>query len=341
MKATIKNPKENKLPPGVALSDIDDSVTKSGYPLQLVISELLRSAFSLQHEWSFIDQETKKVRNMDILASKYLWDFTNYETRVRPELNLIIECKQSELPYVFFITPTNPTGTMTPDICGLNSNEIEIDTDDDLSTWTYPITEAINLNKHDFISKVIPCITFSKSVRTSKGIELSGSNAYNSIIHPLIKAIDYYKELKKPSSTEVYFDCHYVQGIGVLDAPMICSRTVGEYNKIFFSPWVRLYRNLPIEKKNSFQTPKLCAIDIVHKNFFHEYIKIHLIPYAEYFSKQIIKHSQIIAENKAFVKGRGKKNYFGIEDRLEERKISQKRTKVKLLYNNIMNLIKK
>jgi len=341
VKASIKNPEENKLPSGVAISDVEDAVTKSGYPLQLIISELIQSEFYLQHEWSFIDQETKKVRNMDILASKYLYGDSDQGTRVRPELNLLIECKQSELPYVFFITPTNPNETMTPDICGLNSTDIEINTDDDLSTWVYPIREAVNLNKHEFMSNVIPCITFSKSVRKNRGLDLSGSSAYNSLIHPLIKAIDFYKELKKPRSTHVYFDCHYVKGIGVLDAPMICSRTIGERNELFFSPWVRLYRSLPIEENLPFKDAEVCAIDIVHKNFFSEYINNHLIPYTKYFSKQIIKHSQVIADNKAYVKGMGTYHYRNVEDKLEKRKMSQNKKKIGVLFNNIKKLVKK
>ena len=102
MKHFTNNPTTNVLGGGVTEEKLNIAVLKSGYPLQTRVAIALKDNFFVQEEWSFIDNQTDEVRTIDLLAEKHLFD-KQQKVRVRPILNLIIECKQSELPYIFFL----------------------------------------------------------------------------------------------------------------------------------------------------------------------------------------------------------------------------------------------
>ena len=93
MKASKDNPKSNHLHPGITDIDIDTAIKKSGYPLQTIITNKLRETFYCQEKWSFIDNKTNENRSIDIMAQMNLYDYNN-QPRVRPILNLLIECKK-------------------------------------------------------------------------------------------------------------------------------------------------------------------------------------------------------------------------------------------------------
>ena len=93
------NPTSNQLGPGLTEDQVRTAVERSGYPLQTIVGNLLRSKpdtkeekFCVQEEWSFVDPETNELRTIDLRAELRLhsWDI---EPRVRAHLNLLIECK--------------------------------------------------------------------------------------------------------------------------------------------------------------------------------------------------------------------------------------------------------
>jgi len=105
---TTGNPDTNRIGAGISEDQIVSAVQKSGYPLQVSVSEMLRakassqgSRFLVQEEWSYADDDTKGLRSIDLRADLILHSY-DPQPRVRPQLNLLIECKQSQLPYVFF-----------------------------------------------------------------------------------------------------------------------------------------------------------------------------------------------------------------------------------------------
>ena len=103
MKRVPSNPGSNKLGSGVTEKAVNEAVAKSGYPLQTIIARSLRGQeFGVNEEWSYIDRDTSDLRTLDIMAAKLFYDFESEPTRVRPTLNLLIECKQSNLPFIFF-----------------------------------------------------------------------------------------------------------------------------------------------------------------------------------------------------------------------------------------------
>ena len=89
----------------------------------------------MQEEWTYVDSDSNDTRATDIVAGLDLFKWGEGNAKhVRPRLNLIVECKQSDLPYVFFVDDQRIM-TRTHPIGGLRSDSIEVITDEDPSTW--------------------------------------------------------------------------------------------------------------------------------------------------------------------------------------------------------------
>lgn len=334
MKHSDSNPAANSLPAGVSAEAVLEAVEKSGYPLQSVVADTLGPKFDIQHEWSFVDRSTQDLRSLDLLCTMGLPERPS--ARIRPKLNLLIECKQSELPYVFFLARENSTAFTFPYLAGLHHYEIEITSDDTASTWHLPIEFAIGMTEDKFRSHPPLCYTLSKCVRKGKEIELSGSDAYNSLTMPIVKALQHFRQAKSPKETFYYFDLHLAFGIGLLDAPMV--GIAGRDAKMI--PWVRLCRHEPSEQF-TFGRGIFWVFDIVHRHYLYEYVFSHLVPYAERFAEAALMHPNEIADGKAFAPGMEKHWHKNLEQRLQPRRPIHTAVRSRSILKNIMDLMKK
>jgi hypothetical protein len=188
MQQTPNNPLSNRLVAGTSEAQVLEAVHRSGYPPQTFVAEILRGKLGVQEEWSFVDRDSDDLRALDIYTYTHLYG-RKTKTRVRPQLDLLIECKQSDLPYMFFTMVGKTWLSDFPRIGGLRQHEIIITTNDDSSSWTFPIINALGLDSHPFQTAPPFCHTFSKCVRKGKDLELSGSDAYNGLVLPLTKAV--------------------------------------------------------------------------------------------------------------------------------------------------------
>jgi len=313
----------NKLNPGISFEEIDRAISKSGYPLQTVIADKLRSNFDCQEEWSFIDYQTNELRSLDIIAKRYLYNVNEKNVHVRPSLNLLIECKQSELPYVFFLSPEKIKTYHYPLISGLYHKQIKVSTNDELSTTTYPISAALDLQEDEFVLQTAPSsMTFSKCVRTGKAIALSGTESFQGLVLPLLKSMQYFNESKTPLRLKPYSDACLTLGIAVIDGPMIGVNVDNGGHSSELMPWIRVFRHESYKGKDEFEREKLLAIDVVHKDFFDQFIHEHVYPYAMRFSTKVLKHQDVIINGKAFAKEIGKNWWSEIEPRLQKKTIT-------------------
>ena len=53
MKSSKNNPNSNVLGAGLNENQIDDAISKSGYPLQLEIARILKPKFGITEEWGY------------------------------------------------------------------------------------------------------------------------------------------------------------------------------------------------------------------------------------------------------------------------------------------------
>jgi hypothetical protein len=340
-----ENPSANQLGPGLTEDQILGAVVKSGYPLQTVVGDLLRAKFSatkgmfqVEEEWSYVDRDTKDLRTIDLLAELRLHDW-DPQPRVRPHLNLLIECKQSLLPYIFFET-SKIHGLMDfPTIAGLRKDKIVIASDDDPSTWTYTVPHALDLERDAFHTTPRACHTLSKCVRKGAEIELSGSDAYNGLVLPLVKSLQHFVHANRPGDTAWYFDCHATLAVGVLDAPMI-SVSVGPAGPVLTAvPWIRILRHEYEEEAERFDHEQLRIIDVVHKDFLGTFLDQHLVPFSKRFAERVLRHPTELATGVAFVPDMGAHGWDPIESRMKPRSSTSQLSRISAIGRNIFRFI--
>ncbi len=289
----------NRLPPGLSLEQVESALLQSGYPLQTAISELLRAEFHVLPEWGFRDRVTGTLRTLDMAALRPLIEVSSDQSRIRPGLALLIECKRSDLPYVFFSERDDVPldSSEFPRVCGLANDEITISTDDDRSRWVFPPLYSLELDKTPFIQQVNGCSVFSKCVRKGGGqIELSGTDAYSSIMMPLLSAVEHFAVASAPSRRAFWFDAFIVLPIAIIDGPMIAYDAKASEDRVKYTSWHRVYRNEPGSEGAVWgHLGSLSAIDIVHRDFFEIYLGQHVMPFAYEFAQLALRHNHELA----------------------------------------------
>lgn len=321
-KTDSEQPKRsNTLSPGLTLEQVENAILHSGYPLQTAISELLRAEFHVLPEWGFRDRITSTLRTLDVVAIRQLVEVSSDQSRIRPALALLIECKQSDLPYVLFSEHQDAPlhSSEFPYISGLAHDEIKISTDDDESRWIFRPLHALELDKNSFIQQVEGCSVFSKCVRKGGGgqVELSGTEAYSNIMMPLLSAAHHFAMTSAPSPAAFWFDAYMVLPVAIIDAPMIAYDTNASQDRVKYSKWHRVYRNEPQEERAFYRhLGSLSAVDVVHRSFFETYLADNVMPFAREFALLAVKHNHELATGEAFAAGFGADSWTNIEQRI-------------------------
>lgn len=316
MKEAPRNPSANRFGPGVTEDQVRDAVGRSGYPLQTRVAQLLRNPFHVHEEWAYRDRESSKLRALDIRAEHFLYPPTDQNPRVRPRLTLLVECKKSDLPLVFFGCD-HPFRTHDhPKLTGLRSKDITVFSDDTASTHSLPVLVALGLVDHPFQEAPVYCNTFSKCARKGKDLELSGTEAYAGLVLPLIKALDHLAEAEAPGEGAHYFDAHLSVGLGVIDAPMLHVLPGSGEPELELVPWVRVLRHEYDPDGHRYARDRVWEIDIVHCDFLETYLTEHLLPFATDFGTKVLGHTEELATGKAFVSGMEGNPWTDIEGRL-------------------------
>lgn len=342
METSENNPASNLLGPGITDQLVADAIQKSGYPLQLMIANQLQGDFFLQEEWAFPDPETQSVRTIDIVATQRLYEHKEPQPRIRPALNFVIECKQSDLPYVFFLSETAPWLRDYPLISGLKSKYVNITTDDAPHSWSLDSLQILGLNEHPFLTRdAVTCMTLSKCVRKGSELLLSGSDAYQGLVFPLIKASSHLRDSRTPPPTAQYFDCELIIPVAVVDAPMVGVNLDKDGSKSKLIPWVRVARHQPLDGENYTDRSTVFGIDVVHKDFLETYINQHALPFAKEFAELALKHHHVLADTKGFVSGMGKNSWNEIEPRLKVSGLATNGKRIKAIAKQVSSLLTK
>jgi hypothetical protein len=293
------NPSGNILGAGVSDADLLSAIIASGYPLQSIavdkivgqLDDLIeypedrragRSIkYSIQEEWSYIDADSGEARNLDALIGAYIPTesgdpsdpiASNPQSTLRHHLEFLLECKQSELPYVFFLRSA-PTGDV-PRLVGLPYEDLSIAVDDykefEFGMSTY---DVLGLYELPLAQEPVTAIAMSKAHRKGSKLELSGEDAFRAITLPLVKALKYYSQIITPKSEDrLYHDIRVIIPLAVLNAPMVGVRMIEGEARIEAIPWVRLVRVDPGEDLHRAYI-NITSIDVVHIDYLEEFVR--------------------------------------------------------------------
>jgi hypothetical protein len=81
------------------------------------------------------------------------------------------------------------------------------------------------------------------------------------------------------------------------------------------------------------------VVDLVHREFFAEFLKSHVVPFAERFSAAVLRHPTELATGEAFVNRMRASRDEPIETRLRPRVLKARVKRGRLIARNVLSLL--
>lgn len=300
MRMSPNNTPDNTLPAGIEESSLIDAVERSGYPLQSVVADQLQSRFKVAEEWGYVDRSGDH-RSLDVLAYRTLSEGTDElaegtDETVQPSVALLIECKRSRLPYVFFqsIDRRSPG---VPAVSGTPHGKITIRQKTSSTThWSKSLgpVDGLRLDLEPFISSPPVCSVFSAAQRKGDGFQLSGDVPFNKIVMPLINALEDQMERGKPLDHRPRLFPRLIVLVAVVDLPMVLVEGPGRSADPVLAPWVRVIRQEAPGFDDRFARWRYYGVDVVHISFLSAYVEDHLLPFADEFAARVTRYSHVL-----------------------------------------------
>ncbi|QNP75085.1 hypothetical protein IAG44_40550 [Streptomyces roseirectus] len=292
MSNTENVPEFAQLNNGMKPEDLKDAISRSGYPFQAITAASLRSLLakyfndvSIQEEWEYIDSETQQARSVDILADMGTLDFDQrvYKSPAMPlfcRLNLVIECKQSENPYIFFLRDAPPEGAPSfPEMIGPVKGAVKVferTEEGEISDRAaiLSVRDLLGFYEFDFVLPPLPyAVSLAKALRSKSKVEVTGEETYRALTYPLLKAVDHLKATVQsgPQPSQERF----IVPIAVVRAPMVGSIFSPEGEQRLISlPWVRVSRLEPVRNAADGKSAGTLVryYDVVHESYLDTYM---------------------------------------------------------------------
>jgi hypothetical protein len=270
---------------------------------------LLKREYRVLEEWPYIDADSGDPRTLDIYASRLLSEIKalDFTPRLDQMLALLIECKQSELPYVAFESVSPPAYWAFPLICGAPHSEISIEPDTATGhSTTVRLPTALGLQPHRFV-ETPPLASMLSSVDRRGGekgkLDLTGEQAYNRIMLPLTKALRHYRNYWRTKASAGPKVAHLTLGIAVVDAPLLLAHVPGDRPQLEHVAWFRMIRHHTQEERGSRFEQDPSFIDVVHKDFFQDYLRRYVEPFAEVFRRRTSELEKVLLAGKGVYPG--------------------------------------
>jgi hypothetical protein len=290
MNQSESNPAENKLPSGMKEAELVRSITTSGFPLQGVVAHHLRANYGVTEEWSYIDRDTKDLRSLDVFAFRRLAT----EDSVTPNAALLIECKSSIHPYVFFQNAVNRPFPF-PTLCGLRSVNIRQQSGREGTHQECRAALVLGLAETPFGDKPPVCSAFTQAIANGDKVNVSGTDPFNSIVMPLVKATDHaimlYNDRRSANDDKLF--PALILNVCVMDAPMIVVGNPDDAQSVRLEPWVRVLRQ---EAKPDNHRVRYAhyVVDVVHRGFLNEFFDTHVEEFLGEYSRRLFNKADIL-----------------------------------------------
>ena len=292
MDASDNNPLENSLPAGIKERTLIDAITTSGFPLQGLVAHELRERYGVSEEWSFIDRDTQQIRSLDVFGWRKLEPHKNVHCRAA----VLVECKSSIHPYVFFQNAVHKSYNF-PKITGLKYVQIFSSGDSAKSTFQEcSPTKVLGLNESEFGTTPIICSAFTQAIPQGDKVNVNGSDPFNSIVMPLVKSLDHASSLYQISDAgrDGVLYPTLLLAICILDAPMIVVANPDENQSVSLTPWVRILRKeAKLNQHKQIQHVEY-VIDVVHRGFMSEFFRVHVDRFFSEYRERLIESAGIL-----------------------------------------------
>jgi hypothetical protein len=278
---------------GLTEEQLLSAISESGYPLQSeVVDEIAAalgavepSARSIFEEWSFEDPDSGKVRQLDALIQQSLPPEgyvtnnlgipTDPRELLRFQLDFLVECKRSDLPFVFFLRDQLVVPAL-PEVVGLPYDYVRFHSGDGEPSASVSCRDVLFGGRMEEPTNALPAISVSRTYRKGKGVELSGEDIFRGLTTPVRKALERYRAASSPVSGQLYHDVRFVFPLVVLDAPMVGCTVREGVPSLAPIRWARLSLSEPGVSSDWTGFNVRSSLDFVHRDHLREYCTLAL-----------------------------------------------------------------
>lgn len=284
-----------ELPPGLSEERLTEAVVNSGYPLQTVAALELDEWFTVLEEWGFLDRTTGEHRSLDLFA----WCRLDSKEQIHPQLVLLIECKRSDLPFVFFASALQRVPQGFPALSGFGGERFQVVAQS--STREVKGAEFFSVSDLPFVGKgPTQASSFTKVTTSGKRVDLTGDYPYKQVLLPLASAQDHFVQIRKGSgSTRDFVFPGIVLCLAIMDAPMIVARGTPDDPLLENEEWVRIVRQEAARGDRGWDAPRYYVVDAVHRRFLHSYVEDHLLPFSNQLAARMTEKPGLTKSMKA------------------------------------------
>jgi hypothetical protein len=288
------------LPEGIDHKELVEAVRASGYPLQTVVARELNENFTVVEEWGYVDRTLREHRSLDVFAHRRC---VATSPRLQPSLALLVECKRSDLPYVFFSTAIPQITSGFPSIVGFPSRRFSLLQEADGSI-EIPPPDFLRCSDFPFVRDAANAVTFCRVERKGKDLCLSGTVPYNKVVLPLASALEHYEESRAgaiPTQPRLYPTLTLC--VCVIDAPLVVAGGTPESPELSTARWVRLVHEEAL-REDRWWRRKQYHVDVVRREFLGEFLEQHVLPFAEQVASRMTEREELVVAGKGKVQNR-------------------------------------
>lgn len=288
------------LPKGIDPKELVEAVRVSGYPLQAVVARELNENFNVVEEWGFVDRASQEHRSLDVFAHRRL---AVTSPRLQTSLSLLVECKRSELPYVFFATaiPHSPPGF--PSIVGLPWRTFSL-SQEGAGSIGIPPADFLRCSEFPFVKAPATAATFCRVERKGKGLSLSGAVPYNTVVLPLASALEHYADSRSGAlATQPCLYPTFALCVCVIDATLVVAGGTPESPELSTARWIRLVHEEAL-REDRWWRRRQYYVDVVSREFLGEFLDGHVLPFAEQVALRMAEREELVVTGKGKVQNR-------------------------------------
>jgi len=288
------NPAENRLKPGINEGSLLDAIDTAGYPLQSVVASKLLAQFRVTEEWGYVDSESKQHRSLDVFGFRVCSEGSE-DAGFPCTAAILVECKRSRAPFIFFKRVSEALIPQYPHVAGLGAGLRSLQTTTLLKITSVPLSSILGLNDTPFVAAPpARCSALARAELNGDKVRLSGDDAYNSVVLPLVKATRHAESLYNGAGKKGSRLLTLILPIAVIDAPMLLVETPQTSRDPVASPWLRIVRQEAREGDQGWY--RWDAIDAVHIGFLDAYLSDHLLPFLRTFASRVVRQKDVLRQ---------------------------------------------
>jgi hypothetical protein len=275
--------------PSPTSDDVISALERTGYLLEQRVASKVRSAgFTVVTGKAFKDPEEGKSREVDVFAFKEVWDDSSRNVRV--SIQLVIECKRSDGPYV--VLGRNPTVLDThrqPHSHTMPVNQVRwLEYVDERSARQYGMQAWKWLGLHE--------LPGSPNRDTQKGLQLvrmnlknkawsaENSSVFESLTVPLMKAVEAFRPSRDNNPNPKYGHLCLCFPIVVTSGELFYVNGEAEDPTAERVDWVPLERDIKMDAMTG-----LFNLDVVTFGALERYLQERVLLFSEAVGEEVAK----------------------------------------------------